>query len=300
MKRYSDGLPYTTIDLMYLYAEMCLFVPKFQLPYFKTHDAISTTIIRGQLVLSVFMTIDREMLDADNNVIKPVDINLIGDTRVNVYELNVHTIIQAMQKGEAGYFVKIGDSIREFWYGVYPNGSLLYDDRRIMGVEVVAPSKRAKFDTNLLQKFLSHNEVSFLPYRLMSAYTDATFRINKKMRLPIITVKNCIRNLPVPYNGVNDILVAVSKGFVLHNHLGEAQESDSKYYGVISSTKPVVFRVGYWDFFKAILLGLDFKFVNNDTGEVLPFKDAIHRNAIMFYRGRTTNTIRTLFISLDI
>lgn len=290
-------LPYTTFELISVYAEMSLYVPKMCLPYFKTYENISIMTVHQGWYLVVSTMSDKIIVDSDMNEL-PI-YQRKGDTLF--YQLNFDMIVDGIKNGYTSYHVKDGENLMDYTHGVQWWGSLYNKNGiKIMNVKMNTPFKRSVFDKPLLEKMVSNSKISFIPIQLLHAYSDIVFGVNKKIKLPYITIRNCLRSMPVPYDGVSSIYIGVKNNITVYDHNGNICKPNESKYELLSREKPVAVPIYYWDFMKIIFTNLEYKFIDNTTGESMKFNDAVHSRAVMFYRQRTSSGLRPLFISLNV
>ena len=293
----DNHLPYTTFELISVYAELLIHIPKAHLPYFKTYDNVSVMVVQRGWYIVVSVRSDKVIVDLDMNELPIYKSN----DDVLYYKLDFERVIDGIKNNYIPYYVKNNNGLMDYSHGVDWWGSLYNkSDMKIMNVKIDSPFKRDKFDKILLEKMLTNSKIAFIPIRLLHVYYNIAFGTNKKIKLPYITIRNCLRSIPVPYNGVGPVYIGVRKNITVYDNKGVICKPDNSKYGLLSDDKPVVIPIYYWDFMKLLFSTFEYKFIDNDTGEILKFNDAVHSRFMMLYRKRTSDGIRPLFISLNV
>ena len=140
----------------------------------------------------------------------------------------------------------------------------------------------------------------YIPITLLREYIWTALQQNKKFKLPYITPSHEIRSLHVPKDGIGNVLVFTKDEYEFYEHRGNKLLPVLSYYGKLTKTHPKCYSIPYWDFMKLMLTSFKYTVIDTATGESIKFIDAIYHIAVMGFRGRTTDKIRTMYISTTV
>ena len=317
MQKLKELRAYSSYQLLKMYALIRKVIPDFRFIYVSPSDQFRTVTISDNMQIKVYLPWNYQIFEPSGERLVGYELT-DGDRfalshKANYYDqsvmLDLNKIIESYQDNHSSYY--FAENIETLdvcdFIDVISKKAFLYD-RTYNVMPITMCEYQAQPDPNehtlqvMIDAVKSHNKApsGYIPFMVLREYAWAAFHENRKIKLPYMTPSTEIRSLNVPKYGVAPVLVFTKDQYDFYDVHETKLKPLSAYYGTLSKVYPKCYPIPYWDFMKIISTSFKYKIIDTESGEVIPFTDAIYQLAIMGFEGRTTDKIRTMYMSLSV
>lgn len=305
----------STYTLIQLYALMKKAVPDFRFIYINPSDQIRTLTLSDYAKIIVYTPWNYKLMSPDGVYLESEDLSESDMASLSdgfdkydcKYKLDLNKIVQSIQDNDTSYYV--AENIENLkvcdFRDIISKRAFLCDGSCvIMDLKLTKYKSEINIDRKLMTSLLgslSKNDdgiSGYLPYTLLREYTWTTLHENKKFKLPYIAPSKSIRSLVVPKCGIGDILIFTKSSFDIYDNKQKKLYDVFEQRGVFSKVYNMCYEIPYWDFMKLMVTTFRYTVVDRTTGELVDFKSILYPIAVMTFKGRTTDKLRNMYISL--
>ena len=307
----------STYPLIELYALIKKVIPDFRFMYVTPSDQFRTLTMSDSMKIIVYTPWNYKIMEPTGVYLNPEDLDesdiMSLDEEFDKYDckfvLDFNKIIHSIQNDMTSYY--LAENIENMetcdFRNVISKRAFLCDRSHIvMDLKLTKNKSELEMDEKLMTSLLGSlsnkddGVAGYLPYTLLREYAWTTTHDNKKFKLPYISPSKSIRNLNVPKCGVGDIMVFTKDNLIIFNNKQEKLHDVFEQRGVFSKVYNRCYEIPYWDFMKLISTSFRYTVIDKMNGEMVDFKSVLYPIAIMVFKGRTTDKLRNMYISLTV
>ncbi len=317
MQKLRDLGAYSTYQLIKTYALVKKVIPDFRFIYISPSDQFRTVTISDHMKIRVYVPWNYRIFDSTGQYLEGIEMNeadkFVLSRKADQFDqkvmLDLNKLVESYQNNHTpGYFAENVETLEVCdFIDVISKHAFLYDRTyNVMPMVMIERAGEKEPNENALNTMINALKASddgpsgYIPWGIMKEYSWSVFHDNKKIKLPYITPKKEIRSLHVPKNGISNVMVFTKDTYDFYDIHGEKLMPILSYYGKMSKNYPRCYSIPYWDFVKIASTSFKYQVIDRTSGEVVPFMDAIYQIAAMGFKGRTTDKIRTMYISTSV
>lgn len=307
----------STYSLIQLYALMKNIVPEFRFIYVNPSDQMRTLTVSRHMSIIVYTPWNYRIVEPTGVYLNAEDLTdsdtVVLEDEFDKYDckfrLDFNKIVKSIQDNMTSYY--LAENIENMktcdFRDIISRRSFLCDRSYIvMDLKMSRCKGEVNVDVDLMTSLvnsLSNKDdgiSGYLPYTLLREYAWTTSHDNKRFKLPYVSPSKSIRSLSVPKCGINDVMVFTKSNYDIFNHKQKKLHDVFEQRGVFSKVYNRCYEIPYWDFIKLMATTFRYTVIDKMTGEMVDFKSILYPIAIMMFKGRTTDKLRSMYISLTV